>query len=233
MPRKMPRKSDKYLQQEGEHLARVLKLIDLGEQDGYMGQGKEYQVRVTFEIVDDIQTFTKKDGEEVTGPSLLDATYTQKLSKSAKFYKLCKAIIGRKVDDDDFDPSDIVGKYIMLDLEQKVSGQGNPYMRVTDYFRPSKDDIEELTPDNYDPDQNDHFAWWLEEGTDWDVFDNFPEWMQDLISSTPQYAELNAATETTGKPRGLKKTGLNLDEEDEAPPERKSRKKKAVESEDY
>ena len=116
MPRKMSRKSDRYLQPEGEHLVRIIRLIDMGTQDGYQG-AQELQVRITFECVEDTQTFKRKDGTEVTGPSLLDNTYTQKLSSSAKFYKMCKAVVGSKtVDADEFDPSIIVGKYCMVDL---------------------------------------------------------------------------------------------------------------------
>lgn len=188
MPRKMSRKSDRYLQPEGEMLVRVLRLIDLGTQDGYQGS-QELQLRITYECVEDVQTFKRKDGTEITGPSLLDFSYTQKLSSSAKFFKMCKATVGTAaVDKEDFDPSDIVGKYLMLELEHKTSQQGNKYVKITDHFRAAKDDVEAVKDIESD---NASFAWWLEEGTDWDVFDTFPEFIRDMITSCPEYEELS------------------------------------------
>ncbi len=242
MPRKMSRKSDRYLQPEGEMLVRVLRLVDIGTQDGYQGS-QELQLRLTYECVEDVQTFKRKDGTEITGPSLLDSTYTQKLSSSAKFFKVCKAAVGSAaVDKEDFDPSDIVGKYLMLELEHKTSQQGNKYVKITDHFRAAKDDIEEVKDVKSD---NDSFAWWLEEGTDWDVFDNFPEFIRDMISSCPEYEELNEEEEEEA-PKTSRKSKkkeeekekeddqdnlpFDKDGKDKNPPARKSRRAK---SEDY
>lgn len=231
MPRKMPRKADRYLQPEGEMLVKVIRLIDLGTQEGYQGS-EELKLRFTFECVEDVQTFKRKDGTEVTGPSLLDAEYTQKLSTSAKLYKMCKAIVGTKaVDDEDFDVSDIVGQYLMLELEHKTSQQGNKYVKITDHFRAAKDDIEAVKDVKSD---NESFAWWLEEGTDWDRFDSFPEFIQDMITKSPECVELNEAEEEE-KPSAKKRDmDLELDEEEEEKqPAKKKSRKKAAESEDY
>ena len=127
----------------------------------------------------------------------------------------------------------------MLELEHKTSQQGNKYVKITDHFRAAKDDIKEVRDIKSD---NPSFAWWLEEGTDWDVFDNFPEFIRDMITSCPEYEELNDKEEEEASPSKSRKEkeeekeeeegGLPFDEDgkDKDPPKRKSRRGK---SKDY
>jgi len=82
--------------EDGNHLARIVSVIDFGLQPQTDYNTKEKIdskkiVTITFETPDEQLTYTK-DGEEVTKPRWISKDYTLSMHEMAALYKLVKAI---------------------------------------------------------------------------------------------------------------------------------------------
>ena len=178
---------EKHIIPEDEYVARIVSIIDFGTQKNtWQGAEKlQEQVKVQFELVEYSRTWTSKDGEEVEGNAMLSKTYTQTMSPNGNFIKLAKAAMGRRLtpeEEEAFDPDILLGLPVLLEVGEGESDNGK-YNKIEGVFRAPKDeDIPKA--------ENDIFSFWLDEESDWDVFEGLHDWLKDIIRKSPEYAEL-------------------------------------------
>jgi hypothetical protein len=160
--------------EDGPVLARIVSVIDLGNQDqtdyqtGDATPPKD-KIMITFETPTEMITYTK-DGEEVCKPRWISKEYTLSMHKKAGLFALTQAIA-----------PDIEGLDELLNIPCQVtvgSTSGNK-AKVIGVSKPMKGlDVPEL--------QNDTFHFDFQE-PDMKLFAGLPEWIQTKIKEANDY----------------------------------------------
>ena len=163
---------------EGMHLARCIKVIDLGTQEQkWKDQVKHNrQVLVMFELP---KVMIEIEGEKK--PQAISKKYTLSFNSKANFRKDLESWYGRKFNDkqiaesDGFDPSKILGKPATLTIAHSDDGKYANISSITGVM----DGVE--IPDQINPSvlfDLDDF--------DYDVWDTLSEKMKDWIGKSPE-----------------------------------------------
>lgn len=108
----------------GTHAARCVSIIDLGTHDNeWQGKvSKKHDMFVMWELPNEMNEFTDKDGNEVTAPFTVSAFYTASLSEKANLRKILESWRGRAFTDEElqgFDPKKVLGQPCMLTVIHK------------------------------------------------------------------------------------------------------------------
>jgi hypothetical protein len=162
----------------GNHLAICNAVVDLGIQPG---SGKfpdpKHQIYIRFELPDEPVEY-EKDGQKISGPASLGATYTASMGEKANLRKLVQGWRGATMTDAqaaDFDLQKLLGQKCLLNVVHKDSG-GKTYANIlgaTPLPKSMKSDVAQANPSLYfDLDKPNA-----------EVFAKLPKWLQDKITT--------------------------------------------------
>lgn len=167
----------------GTHVARCIRLIDLGTQQGeWMGKPTyKSQVLVMWELPEELmEASDHTDGE--ARPFIVSKFYTNSLSEKANLRKDLTTWRGRDFTDDElarFDLQSILGHACLLSVVEK--GNGKEGVKVAGVMKlPKGQQVKEPV--------NPSFALWLDEFNP-EVFDGLSDGIKNIIKKAPEYAE--------------------------------------------
>lgn len=175
----------------GTHVARCVRLVDLGTQHGeYKGQPtRRNQVLVTWELPDEI---IEVDGKEM--PVTTSRFYTNSLGEQANLRRDLEGWRGRAFTDDElhqFDLMNILGKPCML----TVVGGDNGKTKVAS--------VSGLPKSVQCPPQiNPSFAFWLDE-FDQAKFDELSDGIKKIIEKSEEWASVQNGGAPTPAPANV------------------------------
>lgn len=165
----------------GTHVARCVKLIDIGTQKGeYQGKATfKHQIIVGWELPNELMT----EGEYAGKPFTVSKFYTASLSEKANLRKDLANWRGRDFTEQElagFDSKNIIGKPCMVSITLNEKGNA----RVTGVMALPKGTSvpEQITPTLYLSLDRGEFAQ--------AVFDSLSEKMQNMIAVSPEFQEL-------------------------------------------
>jgi hypothetical protein len=166
----------------GTHIARCIRLIDLGTQKG------EYQGRPNIRrqnvITWELPTELMESGEAAGKPFIVSKFYTTNLNEKSNLYADLVNWRGKEFTPDElkgFDEKNLLDKVCLLSLTENDKGK----VRATGIMRLHKG---AECPARV----NDLIYFSLEPGRfDRNVYENLSEWFKTAISTTPEWAELN------------------------------------------
>jgi len=184
----------------GTHVARCIKIIDIGTQKG------EYQGKVTIRrqviIGWELPNALMEDGDYAGKPFVVSKFYTASLSDKANLRKDLANWRGRDFTEEElrgFESNNILGKPCMLSLTTNEKGK----VRVTGIMALPKG-----TPV---PDQVNASVYFSLDEFNAAVFDSLSDGIKKIIALSPEYE--HATKPRTGKPTG----GVMDDMEDDIP----------------
>lgn len=163
----------------GTHVARCIRLIDLGTQQGEW-QGKpiiKNQVMVMWELCNEMM---EVEGQKK--PFLVSKFYTNSLSEKANLRKDLTVWRGRDFTDDElnrFDLQSILGAPCMVSVVEK--GAGKEGVKVAGVMKLPKGQDAPAA-------QNPTSAFWLDEWNQ-EAFDALSDGIKKIIQKSPEYAE--------------------------------------------
>lgn len=166
----------------GTHVARCIRLVDIGTQFGEY-QGKPNAMRkvvVTWELPNERMT----EGEYAGKPFLINKWYTASLGEKANLRKDLVNWRGREFTDTElhgFEAKNILGSTCMLSLTPNDKGK----VRVTGVMKLPKgtESPAQVNPSIYFSLEKDEF--------NQAVFDALSEYWQNEIKKSPEWADLN------------------------------------------
>lgn len=159
---------------EGLHKGRCFASIDLGTQkEEYKGETKlRRKVRLVWESYDD----TREDG----APMIIGSKFTNALTDNAALVKLIKPWVKNDLKPG-FDTDDLVGKPCVFLIEHKPSADGSRiYANITKCMPLNESEAQA---------QHNNPVRFSLDAFDQKTFNDFPEWLQDIIKLSPEYAE--------------------------------------------
>ena len=173
-----------YLVPAGTHIGRCYKMIHVGtNQYEYNGDLKtKNSIRVSFELPTEMRTFKQDKGEQ---PLSIDIEYNLTFYEAAKLFKHVNSWRGKTLtpqEIDDFEIDSLIGEPCMLSVTHNVSPKnGKTYANITGVSAMPKG-IEA-------PEQiNESFIWDYDTNFSVEAFSEFPNWIQDKITVTPDWA---------------------------------------------
>ena len=178
----------------GAHLARCIKLIDIGTQKG------EYQGRATFKrqviIGWELPQTLMSEGEHAGKPFTVSKFYTASLSEKANLRADLKNWRGRDFTDQElagFEARNILGKPCMLSLTTNEKGK----VRVTGVMA--------LPKGSQVPDQVNKSVYLSLEPAEFDihVFESLSDGYKKMITVSPEYQQLMKPQEVRPESREL------------------------------
>lgn len=159
----------------GTHMARCVRLIDLGTHDEeYMGKiNTKRDVMITWEVSDEFMD----DGRPLT----ISAFYTLSLSKKANLRAMLIGWRGRDFTAEElagFDMSNILDKVCMLNIAVKANGRSD----VVSVSPPPKgfqapERVNPIVMYSLEPDERDD-----------SLLDGFSDWVRDRIESSEEFS---------------------------------------------
>ena len=164
---------------EGTHIARCVRIIDLGHQYSQQYDKWTAQVRLDFEIPDEM---IEIKGEQV--PRIIGKTFTNSLGERSNLRKMLESWRGKKFTDEElagFNLADLAGQPCMVTVAHREYN-GRTYADVAALVALPKSipAPEQVTPfvvfdlDNFEA---------IEE------LDNVPEWLADKIKDSKEWLE--------------------------------------------
>lgn len=188
----------------GTHVARCIRLIDLGTQAGeWMGKPTmKNQVLVMWELPNELMDI---DGEKK--PFIVSKFYTNSLGEKANLRKDLQTWRGREFTEEElkrFDLQSILGAPCLLSVVEK--GHGKEGVKVAGVMKlPKGQEVPNAA--------NELFAFWLDEFNQ-ERFDGLSDGIKKIIQKAPEYIEA-----TQGKqPRSQPKANGHFDDmEDDLP----------------
>jgi hypothetical protein len=171
----------------GSHVARIVKIIEIGRTTyTYLGEEKQkYAVEFTFELPNELRVFNEDKGEQ---PFVVSHEYNLSRYEKAKLMIHLGSLENKVFTEDemlDLDVASYIGRACMITLVHKVSKKGNTYANVQSVSSVPKGlKVPEI--------MNVPLVWDYDTNFDLDVFDSFPEWLQEKIQGTPQWEEKRA-----------------------------------------
>ncbi len=178
-------KKERKLIPEGNHAARVYRIIELGHcPTEFQGvPDTKHVMRLGFEFPNETADFG--DGEEK--PFVLDKEFTISMFEKANLRKVVEAALGTTLKDeeaDSFDITDIMGKTLMIDVRHKESKSGNIYANMKAFSSLPKG---MAVPDAVNPP---FLMQWDDEEKIWDKkFQDLPQFIQDRIKESKEWKE--------------------------------------------
>lgn len=174
---------------EGTHFARLIRIIDCGTQHSDKFGTDQHKIRMTFELVDEKYEFDEAKGEQ---PFLIDRQYTLNLNPKASLRKDMEAWRGKKFTkaelEDGFDMKKLINSAGQVQIVHTPSADGDATYANIGALMAAPKGIKVTRP------ENDRFLFSIEE-FDQELFDSFPDWIREMIESSPEYQEMNGETD--------------------------------------
>lgn len=176
---------------EGNHLARLYSVVEIGTVPVAYREEPARQIRLTWELPEETAEF---DG--VQKPLVIGNKYTASMYKESKLRKIVEGMTG-KLDDkeaDDFDLQTLLGKACMLNVVHTVGKNGKTYANVAS-AAPLPKAIKEV-PEQFNP------SVWLDYQDGWseEVYGKLPAWVQremqesqEMVEKEPGYSKKDEA----------------------------------------
>jgi hypothetical protein len=169
----------------GNYVARCFSMIEIGTvKEEYQGKQKTaYKVRIGWELPNERRVFKEERGEE---PMSISKTYTLSMNEKANLRKDLESWRGKAFTEDEaksFDITALLGKPCMLNIIHKKSLDGTKTYERISGITPLMKGYEPPAPVN--PITRLEFDNWNEA-----LFASLPDFLQDEIRSTPEYAQL-------------------------------------------
>ena len=183
---------EKVVPEPGTHIALVTQVLDWGTQEDSFGSRRK--VELVFELPEETHVFNEDKGEQ---PLIVTRKFALTISKGSALKKAIEGIIGGKLDDDEYDLEELLGKACQISLDI-VEKDGYKNVEILSYMPLSKSDSKRkfkpagdlllLDLDNFDE----------------EVFASLPEWKQTKIADTEEYQEAvaGAKPKAAAKPKG-------------------------------
>jgi hypothetical protein len=172
---------------EGTHIARCVQMIQLGtiEKD-FMGDKKRVnEVRITWELPNELTVFDSEKGEE---PFVISETYTLSTGEKANLRKVIDAWRGKPLTEaeaKEFDVTVLLGKPCMINIGYRTSkSNGKEYANITSVMALPKGTS---VPDQITPTKLLSFAEF-----DWNLFESLSNYVKDRIANSLEYGQLMA-----------------------------------------
>jgi hypothetical protein len=166
----------------GTHVARCVKLIDIGTQQGeYQGKATyKRKVIIGWELPNELMT----EGDHAGKPFTVSKFYTASLGETANLRSDLKNWRGRDFTDQElagFDAKNILGKPCMLSLTMNEKGK----VRVTGVMA--------LPKGTNVPDQINKSVFFSLEPNEFsqEAFDNLSDGIKNLVKVSPEYQEIS------------------------------------------
>lgn len=166
----------------GVYMAVCVGVIDLGEQYSEMFKNYRNEVQFVWEIPSET---VEIDGE--TKPRQLSRTFSVATSKKANLRAVISGWNGKTYSDDEFGELDLfsqIGKPCMLNVVLNDTGEYSNVDSVVPMPKGVPAPVSATPPIRWDMD-----AW------DDSVFQTLPEWAQEKIKKSTQYAKLHTPTD--------------------------------------
>jgi hypothetical protein len=168
---------------EGNHLARCIRVIDLGTQtDAYNGKPKKYhRVMLGWELPDEKAVFDEERGAE---PFLVSKEYTLSLNERANLRHDLESWRGKGFSEAErkaFDISRVLGAVCMVNVIHRVSAKKRKYPSVTG-ITPVPKGMKDLVPKQVLPSIK-----YLIEDRGGGAFEVLPEFVQEKIKASEEW----------------------------------------------
>jgi hypothetical protein len=176
---KIPAASKEFvLAPEGTHLAICNAIIDLGMQPGSkMYPQPKRRVYIRFEIPGE-QVEYEKDGQTITGPMVVGATFTCSMGKKSKLRQFIEGWFAKPFPSDDaasdFDLTKLLGRACLVNIAHNVSGD-RVFANIASASPPLKN-ME--IPKQHKPNLFFNTEEWDEK-----VYEALPEWIRKKIDA--------------------------------------------------
>jgi len=186
--------SNRVLAPEGAHLARCIRIIDLGTQVGeYEGkETKNRKIKFSFELLG--QTFFINEGEDDEREVVFTVhkEYTASIGPKASLGKDITSWLGKKLDET-FIVESLLGKECQVNVVTQTSKQGKEYTKITGIMGiPAKMKVPKA--------ENELIFFSLNEDEfDQEVYDEFSDWMKEVICKSPEAQKLGLEFEASDK----------------------------------
>lgn len=179
----------------GVFVARCVDLIDLGTQQiEFAGELKlQHKIQIQWEVLgeDDAGvplTYEGQDGQE--HPMTIGKRYTLSLNEKAALRRDLAAWRGRDFTAEElraFDISKLLGAYCMLNVQHNESSNGKTYANVAS-ITPLPSALAKNKPASTTP-----LRAFDIDNPDMAMFESLPEWLQDVIKKSQEWAAISAA----------------------------------------
>jgi hypothetical protein len=181
---------------EGNHVARCVRVIDLGTQrDSYMGKPKiMHKAMVAWELPDEKAVFDEERGEE---PFLVSKEYTVSLGERANLRHDLEAWRGKQFTEAElkaFDISKLIGAACMVNVVHRTSKNNRNYASITAVTPLPKGVKKADVPKQTLP----SLSYQIEDGNN-EVFKALPEWIQKKIMESEEWTTELAPADSGGE----------------------------------
>jgi len=180
MPYEITQNKQRVLPPAGNHVARLVWFIDLGNQDiEWKGEVKNlHKVRMSWELPTEVHVFDEHKGAE---PFMVHKEYTLSFNDKATLRKDLESWRGKAFTEEElkvFDETKLMGKPCMVNVVHTTKGE-KTYANVTGITNIPKG------MQDY-PQYNDSMIYNAFNGED-EIFKGLPEWLQEKIAKSPQF----------------------------------------------
>lgn len=200
--------SDRILPDEGLHVARPIRIIELGTQESEWGD--KFKVSISYELTESSAVFNPDNGEQ---NFVVHRKYNRSLHKRSDLGKDVRAIMGKRFPDKGtFEMDQILDEPCQVEIAHSEDGQYANIVKVTAAVKNGK-------PIKVAKSENECISLYLDENFDEDVFDSLHDTVRAAIEKSPEYQEMFP----DAKPKRKGKAAEEDDDEDEKPTGRRKK----------
>lgn len=178
---------ERVLPEEGPDTAVCYQIVDLGTHETeFKGQKKKRrEIQFSFELPNQTHVFDEETGEQ---PLAIFQTFTMSLAPQSKLRPFLEKWRNKAINDgDEVDFSVFLGQSATINIAIEEAKSGKEYAKIVS-IKPPKKKIKGM---------NSQVLFSLSEFSQ-DAFDALPEWMQNKIKSSQEWAKIEGAS-STGK----------------------------------
>lgn len=161
---------------EGNHVARLYSIIEVGTVPVAYQEEPSRQIRLTWELSEELREFDSQQK-----PMVIGNKYTASMYKEAKLRKVIEGMVGKLTDEqaDEFDLRTVLGKPCLLNVVHTVAKNGKTYANVAS-AAPLPKAVKEV------PEQMNK-----------SIFLGYEDWDEEMYQSVPQWIknEMDASVE--------------------------------------
>lgn len=183
-----PKSQPRILPPEGTHIARCIRLIQIGTLETPFGSSNKIQLE--WELPEELYEFKQGEGEK---PFKVSAKYTLSLADKSNLYPIVEGIVGDIPEDvrDSFDVEELVGKESLITIKHAESKKGSKYALVASTAPLMKS---QKAPEAINPLQILTYEKWNK-----DLFNSLPDFIKDEMKGTPEYKKHFGGTGVEGE----------------------------------
>lgn len=173
---------------EGTHAARLLGIIDLGHQPGFIYQGKEVESEWKLEFTYELVNHNMEDGRPfVVSERLTNKDWEdEKTGRASTLVYRAKSLLGKEYKSGVADLLKLLGKPCMVSVTHNEKGYANVRGQAAVGSVPFGMDVKELTNETYFFDQDE---------PDMDQWEKFPDFKKEAITSGLEFNDTKLARE--------------------------------------